>query len=93
MILIILDILQKNNLIDKVLLDNYGISNNGILELNDEITYNDQTYILDSCILGNFNTIGKMGHAIIIDMFIMELSKIEEHRQILILLLKDRNAI
>ena len=64
MVFIILDILQKNNLIDKVLLNNYGILNNGILELNDEITYNDQTYILDSCILGNFNTVGNMGHAI-----------------------------
>jgi hypothetical protein len=63
-ILTIINILQKNNLIDKVLLNNYGISNNGILELNNEITYNNETYILDSCILGNYNIVGNMGHAI-----------------------------
>jgi hypothetical protein len=62
--LALMNILKKHNLTNKVLLDSYSISNNGITEFNDEITYNGETYVLDSCILSNYNVIGNMGHSI-----------------------------
>jgi hypothetical protein len=62
--LAVLNILKQHNLIDKILLDSYDISKNGIAEFNDEITYNGETYILDSCILSNYNVIGNLGHAL-----------------------------
>ena len=62
--LAVMNILKQHNLIDKILLDSYSILNNGIIEFNDEITYNGETYILDSCILSNYNIIGNTGHAL-----------------------------
>jgi len=56
--------LSRRKLLQKILLNTYGIETVGILTLQDEVFYNGDIYILDSCILGNFNTIGKMGHAI-----------------------------
>jgi hypothetical protein len=36
-------------------LDSYGFTYSGIKELNDVIVFNGNTYILDSCILSNYN--------------------------------------
>jgi hypothetical protein len=56
--------LARKNLLHKILLRSYDITTVGILTLQDIIYYNGDTYILDSCILGNFNKIGTSGHAI-----------------------------
>jgi|688.fasta_scaffold171301_2 hypothetical protein len=57
--------LARKNLLHKILLRSYDITTVGILTLQDIIYYNGDTYILDSCILGNFNKIGTGGgHAI-----------------------------
>lgn len=47
-------------------INNYGIQTSGIKELKDVITYNGDTYFLDSCIIGNYNlNIIEIGHAIV----------------------------
>jgi hypothetical protein len=57
--------LSGRNLVHKLLLNTYdNIQTVGISTLEDRIFYNGETYILDSCILGNFNIIGNIGHAI-----------------------------
>jgi hypothetical protein len=56
--------LSRKNLLHKILLRSYDITTVGILTLQDIICYNGDTYILDSCILGNFNNVGTTGHAI-----------------------------
>jgi len=56
--------LSRNKLLHKILLKSYDIETVGILTLQDRIMYNGDTYILDSCVLGNFNKIGTTGHAI-----------------------------
>jgi hypothetical protein len=60
----IIEFLSKHSLVYKLLLETYGISSQGILTGENEVTYNDNTYILDSCILGNYNDIGAVGHSI-----------------------------
>lgn len=52
-------LLNREKLLDKLLLNTYGITTLGILTLQDEVLYNG-----DTCILGNFNIIGNIGHAI-----------------------------
>jgi hypothetical protein len=52
------------NILDKLSLDNRGIATDGILSLDKKITYDGETYILDSCILGNFNPRSVGGHVI-----------------------------
>jgi len=60
-----LHFLSRKNLLHKILLKSYDIETVGILTLQDIIMYNGDTYILDSCILSNFNKIGAgRGHAI-----------------------------
>jgi hypothetical protein len=59
-----INFLHTNNLFRKLQLNTYDIRTVGIMTLEDIIFYNGDTYILDSCILGNFNNVGRMGHAI-----------------------------
>lgn len=57
------DIPYINNIIN---LNNYHIKTSGIQEHKDVITYNGDTYNLDSCIIGNYNQpIINIGHAIV----------------------------
>jgi len=56
-------LLQNGQIGPKILLDTY-VKTQGILELEDEITYKNEKYIMDSCILGNFNLNINLGHAI-----------------------------
>ena len=52
---------KNNNVIDIFNLKNYSnIKYNGINELKETIEYNRNTYILDSCILNNFNSKNKI---------------------------------
>lgn len=44
-------------------LDKYGFDYSGIIELKDEITFNGNTYKLDTCILANYNKT-QIGHNI-----------------------------
>lgn len=60
----IIEFLSRHSLVYKLLLETYGISSEGILTGENEVTYNGNTYVLDSCILGNFNDIGGIGHSI-----------------------------
>ncbi len=57
---------QKEHLLKNFNLDTYGIKTTGITTLENEIFYNGDKYILDSCILSNFNITlnGGGGHAI-----------------------------
>ena len=59
-----ISLLKRNRLIQTISLNTYEISTLGIRTLEDKILYNGDTYILDSCILGNFNKVGTVGHAI-----------------------------
>ena len=52
------------NILNKINLDTHGIKTDGILSFEDKITYDGDTYILDSCILGNFNARTAGGHVI-----------------------------
>lgn len=55
------------NRIDYIInLNTYNIITSGIKELKDVITYNGDTYLLDSCIIGNYNADKlSLGHAIV----------------------------
>jgi hypothetical protein len=55
---------NKENLLEKFKLDTYDIKTKGITTLENEIVYNGDKYILDSCLLSNFNTNPLGGHAI-----------------------------
>jgi hypothetical protein len=48
---------------DGIKLHNYGVEVKGLYEFKDEITYNGETYVLNSCILGNYNEVDT-NHAI-----------------------------
>jgi len=53
------------HLLEKFKLDTYGIKTKGITTLENEIVYNGDKYILDSCLLSNFNmNLSEGGHAI-----------------------------
>jgi len=52
------------NILDRLNLDNIGIRTDGIISLEDKITYDGETYILDSYILGNYNGRTAGGHVI-----------------------------
>jgi hypothetical protein len=56
--------LKKEYLLKKFNLDTYNIKTDGIKNLSNEIVYNGDKYILDSCLLSNFNTTKLGGHAI-----------------------------
>ena len=55
---------NKEHLLEKFKLDTYDIKTKGITTLENEIIYNGDKYILDSCILSNFNTNPIGGHSI-----------------------------
>lgn len=63
------NILKKEELpyIEHIInINNYNIKTSGIKELKDVIIYNGDTYLLDSCIIGNYNAhILNLGHAIV----------------------------
>ena len=52
------------NILQRLNLDTHGIKTEGIISLEKKITYDGETYILDSCIIGNFNTRTAGGHVI-----------------------------
>jgi hypothetical protein len=57
------NIQRINNILN---LKNYTITSSGLKEANDEIIYNGDTYILDSCIIANYNILEiNLGHAIV----------------------------
>jgi len=56
---------KLEHLLEKFNLNTYGIKTKGITTLENEIIYNGDKYILDSCLLSNFNTNSKgSSHAI-----------------------------
>ena len=61
---LVLNVLHTPSLSNKILLDTY-VKTYNLKELSNEIIYRNEEYILDSCILANFNDIDiKLGHAI-----------------------------
>jgi len=52
------------DILNKISLDTHGITTDGILSFENKITYDGDSYILDSCILGNFNARTAGGHVI-----------------------------
>ena len=60
-------LIYNAKLINNILnLDNYNIKTSGLKEIEDVIVFNGDTYILDSCIISNYNIKNiNLGHAIV----------------------------
>ena len=57
-------VLNKEFVFDNFNIDKYNIKTRGIKTLKNEIVYNGDKYILDSCLIGNYNLSSVGGHAI-----------------------------